>query len=73
MKTDEFGDVDDEFEVKASVINDQEMTLAEAAERYGVLADTLKDRIQEGKLEARKSGPRVWLVTHAAMRKYRGH
>lgn len=70
VEVDEDGDVDAEYEVRAVVLNDQEMTLDEAAERYGVKHDTLRRAIFDGRLTARKSGERVWLVSHAQMKKY---
>jgi excisionase family DNA binding protein len=70
LEFDEDGDVDAEYEVRPVVLNDQEMTLDEAATRYGVQHDTLRRAVFDGRLMARKSGERVWLVTHAQMRKY---
>jgi excisionase family DNA binding protein len=70
VEVDEDGDVDAEYEVRPTVLNDQEMTLDEAAERYGVKHDTLRRAIFDGRLTARKSGERVWLTSHTQMRKY---
>lgn len=70
VEFDDDGDVDAEYEVRAVVLNDQEMTLDEAAERYGVKHDTLRRAIFDGRLTARKSGERVWLVSHAQMKSY---
>jgi excisionase family DNA binding protein len=70
IEVDDDGDVDAEYDIRPVVVNDQEMTLDEAAEKYGVKHDTLRRAIFDGRLTARKSGERVWLTSHTQMRKY---
>lgn len=45
------------------------LTLAEAAERLGVLPSTLRHQIRNGKLRATKPG-RDWLVTEREVERY---
>ena len=70
VEFDDDGDVDAEYDIRPLVVNDQGMTLDEAAEKYGVKHDTLRRAIFDGRLTARKSGERVWLVSHTQMQKY---
>lgn len=46
------------------------MSLAEAAERLGVSAETLRWQIHNGKLKARKVGP-IWTVSDREIERYR--
>lgn len=69
LEFDEDGDVDAEYEIRPIVLNDEEMTLAEADERYGVKHDTLRRAANEGRLNAPRRG-HDRRVTHAAMRAY---
>ena len=45
------------------------LTLAEAAERLGVTADTLRQQIHNGSLKARKIGP-LWVVSEKEVERY---
>jgi len=46
------------------------VSLAEAAERLGVSAETLRWQIHNGKLKARKVGP-IWTVSDREIERYR--
>lgn len=46
------------------------LTLAEAAERLGVGADSLRHQVQDGRLRARKLG-KTWITTGAEVERYR--
>ena len=46
------------------------LTLIEAAERLGVTAATLRQKISHGKLRARKIGT-VWIVSEREVERYR--
>lgn len=69
LEFDKDGDVDVEYEIRPVVLNDEEMTLAEAAERYGVKHDTLRRAANEGRLNAPRRG-HDRRVTHASVRAY---
>lgn len=47
------------------------MTIAEAAQRWGLDRSTLRYAIRDGRLKGKKSGS-TWLVTYAAMVKAYG-
>ena len=44
----------------------QEMTITEAAARYGIKRRTLGNAVDSGRVEARQSG-RIWMITQKAM------
>lgn len=61
------------FRVYAFGYNGSVLTLAEAADRLGVHADTLRRQVHRGKLRAKKrrlGGYEVWVVTEAEVERY---
>lgn len=46
------------------------MTLAEAADRLGLDASTLRHQIRKGRLAATRHGP-IWWVTETELERYR--
>lgn len=48
----------------------KEIPLREAAVRLDLSVDTLRWQIHNGKLKARKLGPRMWVVTEREVERY---
>ena len=44
-----------------------DITLTEAAELYPLAYSTLAQAAREGRLECRRSGPKTWITTRAAV------